>query len=137
MKLIINDTPTKNGEQESYVQLPTEIMKNGFGTDGKPDRVESLPEQFKKQGYLYTLIKRNEFKALYSQESLISGVLTGYELFYIRLREREKAGKMTGEWYERFPHNEAFGDWAKTLLTKDEKAAIERYNQMTKPGKRG
>ena len=99
----------KNGEQESFV---------------------SLPEQLKYNGFLYTLVKRDENKALYRQESLQSGVKVGYELFYIKLRERERAGKKAGEWYERFPNKDSFGRWAWALLTKDEDKAIERFKQL-------
>lgn len=102
----------ENGEQESYALLPVQLKYNGF---------------------LYTLVRRDESKALYRQESLQSGVKVGYELFYIKLRERGKAGKKTGEWYERFPNKDSFGKWAWALITKDEDKAIERFNQLPNP----
>ena len=114
------------------------IINSGLSlvAEGEQGRIVSLPEQLKYNGFLYTLVKRDESKALYRQESLQSGVKVGYELFYIKLRERESAGLKTGEWYERFPNKDSFGRWAWALITKDEDKAIERFNQLSNPKKK-
>lgn len=104
----------ENGEQESYIPLPKEKMLNGF---------------------LYTLVERNEYKAIYAQSYRNSSYPIAHEVFYIKKDYRKLNPRTTGKvLMEIFPGNSHFGKWAWSI-TRDRAKALERYNSMTKPTK--
>lgn len=110
MKLTENNNPLKNGEQESYVQLAEEIVKNGF---------------------LYTLIERCEWKAIYAQSYRHSpDYPVAHEIFYVVLRRRSPFKKAKNRvLMEAFPANTDFGKIAWSI-TRDRVKALERYHKM-------
>jgi hypothetical protein len=107
-----NNNRHENGEQESYIPLAKEVIKNGF---------------------LYTLIERNEYKAIYAQSYRNSSYPIAHEVFYIKKDYRKLNPRTTEKvLMELFPSNSNFGKWSWSI-TRDRAKAMERYNSMTKP----
>jgi hypothetical protein len=107
-----NDNRHENGEQESYIPLPEEKILHSF---------------------LYTLLARDEHKAIYTQRyKNCPGIVVAHEIFYIK-KEYRKPYKGAAEkvLMEVFPSNSEFGRWSWSI-TRDEAKAMERYNKMTK-----
>ncbi|WP_017731266.1 hypothetical protein [Nafulsella turpanensis] len=107
----------ENGEQESYIPLAKEIIRNSF---------------------LYTLIARDETKALYAQSyKNFASYVIAHEVFYVK-KEYRKLNPRTTEkvLMEVFPGNSDFGRWAWSI-TRDRDKALERFNGMTKPKEDG
>lgn len=90
--------------------------------------VQALPETIFKNGFLYTLVKRNEYKALYAQGTV------AHELFLIKVRT--KKDPETGERivFEAFPGNNEFGSmggaWS---ISPNREKALKRYEDLRPP----
>lgn len=88
----------------------------------------SLPQNLRKNGFDYVLIKRGQKSCIYKQ--MVEGKTIAYEVFIIRI----VPGRfINGNWIderEKFPHNEAFGYTAWTCNTW-ERARI-RFNNFEK-----
>jgi hypothetical protein len=91
-----------------------------------------LPEDLRKNGFNYKLIKRTKDKFIYSQYSG-AGSIIGYEVFYNRIKPWRMLKEMWAkkrndktdysdlhEWYETFPGNEEFGKRAWNYKTLDQ-----------------
>ena len=108
--------------------IQQELIKNYSELD-----LEKLPEQLRKCGFDYKLIKRENDKCIYSQSE--SGRIVAYEVFktkIIKCRERmielnKRSGrsldKIYPEFKESFPNDEEFGKRAHSYSTL-EKALI-------------
>ena len=115
-------------------------------TANKEDKVQfkgidKLPQTKSKNGFLYTLIKRNAKAAIYSQvnEKFPEDKSVGYEVFLITLTKpcaiMQKNGSKKGMWYhypetEKFPGNEDFGKFAWSYSYKN--AAMDKYKEISK-----
>jgi hypothetical protein len=110
MKITENDSLTKIEEQESYVPLAKEIIKNGF---------------------LYTLVDRCEWKAIYAQcYKGAPGYPIAHEIFYVIKKFRKANPRSeTKRWAEAFPADTDFGKIAWSI-TRDRAKALDRYNRM-------
>lgn len=70
--------------------------------------MEKLSTRISKNGFLYTLIKRTETKAMYEQRTK-DGLLISHEVFKVKvIKEGEVFGTVQPE-HEKFPSNEDFG----------------------------
>jgi hypothetical protein len=91
--------------------------------------IKKLPENIRKNGFDYRLVKRNDERAIYSQHAGL-GQIISYEVFKIKLGDQHKAkerwAKLKNEpfnpddyekSYEKFPTNEDFGKTAWTYPT--------------------
>lgn len=80
--------------------------------------MEPLAQKIRKNGYNYTQVQRGNRSCIYRQE--VSTKVCYFEVFLIRFKpERILKGKKL-EARERFPHDEAFGDWAWSIRNYDE-----------------
>ena len=98
--------------------------------------MERLPEKLKKNGLDYKLVKRNDFKAMYTQ--MEGGHITGYEVFRINV-QLASSGKIAGKVIDRahkelFPCNEAFGSTAWSYMKREN--ADDCYNGLEEIKKR-
>lgn len=91
--------------------------------------IRKLPEEIRKNGYLYRQVKRTITKFLYSQH-LPDGSIVAYEVFFNRLgdlrrakqrwatlQHRESNPEDHEQFYESFPSDEDFGRRAWTYPT--------------------
>ena len=97
-----------------------------------------LPEELRKNGFDYELIKRNDNKCLYSQNK--GARIIAYELFKTKLNKtssKAKLAELSGrildisnmpEFYESFPSNEEFGKRAWTISNLN--LALERFQNL-------
>ncbi len=101
---------------------------------------EKLPQSKLKNGYIYTLVTRNDKAAIYSMknEKFPEDISIGYEVFKISVGKAyslvQKHGKVKGKVYsypaaEKFCGNEDFGKTAWAYTTKD--AAMKRFTELT------
>ena len=106
----------------------------------KKEKVQSLKQEYKKNGYLYTLIKRNDKAALYEQRNIKfpEDTSIGYEVFSIKISPAcvliGKSGPTKGKEYcyptsEKFPGNEDFGKNAWFLKSK--KLANQKFKEIS------
>lgn len=97
--------------------------------------LQKLPEKIQKNGYFYTLVKRDQNKAIYKSN-------TGfYEVFVVRIQQPGEAQiantRVIYEHKELFPHDEGFGEYAWCYSKGDpirrlsaEQLAEECYNNI-------
>jgi hypothetical protein len=101
---------------------------------------EKLPQSKLKNGYIYTLVTRNDKAAIYSMknEKFPEDVSIGYEVFKISVGKAyslvQKHGNKKGQVYnypaaEKFASNEDGGKTLWTYTTKD--AAMKRFAELT------
>lgn len=86
--------------------------------------MKKLDKVIRKNGFVYELMKRNKYVAIYKQED------TGYEVFLIRVG---KAENIKGREYperEVFPFNEDFGEFAWSYRKYEQ--ALEKYKYLNK-----
>jgi len=84
--------------------------------------MRTLEKEIKTNGTLYSLVKRESWKAMYRAES------GQYEVFKIKIMpETEIFGKIIPE-REKFPGNEDFGKFAWCLSSREK--AEEIYNNL-------
>lgn len=92
------------------------------------ENMKKLSNVVNKNGFVYNLIKRNDFKAIYSQHT-IDGKLIGHEVFRIQIgKEAELFGKLIPE-REKFPADNDFGVTAWSIGADLDKA-MERYEGL-------
>ena len=119
--------------------MPLIITKDKTSINTGP--VDVLPKTKSKNGYLYTLEKRNKKAAIYSMinEKYPDESWKAFEVFEIRVSKPctilQKSGTKAGMWYqypstEKFPGNEAFGKsaWAFNNL----ESATKKYKEISK-----
>lgn len=88
--------------------------------------MEPLPLNLHKNTYDYTQLFRGTKSCMYEQRD--SGPVVYFEVFLIRIKpERIIKGKKIPA-KERFPHNEAFGDWAWSFRNYEE--ALWRFKEL-------
>jgi len=92
---------------------------------------EKLPEQIRKHGNDYKLVKRNDKAAMYAQYTN-EGLHIGYEVFIVKVNPSFTFPNGTvNPAKEAFPYDEAFGNWAWCYMPKNEAEALERYDEIT------
>jgi len=80
-----------------------------------------------KNGFLYTQHARGRIAFIYAQR--VSDTTTNYEVFRIKIApEKYLPGGKIIPARERFPNNEAFGQWAWTYPTLER--AMKRFNEL-------
>ena len=91
--------------------------------------MELLKETYNKNGTFYTLVKRNNKAAIYSQKDS-DGLLIGYEVFEVKIQPSFifPGTSTVNPEKERFPGNEDFGKFAWSYCT--ETKALEKYNEI-------
>lgn len=116
--------------------MPVIITKDKNAKNlGEMDR---LPETKSKNGYMYTLVERNDVAAIYEQLDPEVSQVVGYEVFKVTTVKpstiMQKNGKNAGMFYqypetEKFPGNEDFGKiaWAYNTLP----FATKKYEELT------
>ena len=108
--------------------MPVIITKGKNTTNTGP--VDVLPKTKSKNGYAYTMVKRNAKAAMYSMtnEKYPEDWSTGYEVFKVTVSNPctilQKSGTKKGMWYqypttEKFPGNEDFGKNAWAFMKKE------------------
>jgi len=103
--------------------------------------MDKLPQTKSKNGYAYTLLKRNKKAAIYSMvnEKFPEDTRVSYEVFSVTISKPctilQKSGAKKGMWYqypmmEKFPGNEDFGKtaWAYNTIESSEK----KYKELSK-----
>ena len=102
--------------------------------------MDKLPQTKSKNGYAYTLIKRNSKAAMYSlvNEKFPEDTTVSYEVFKVTVSNpatiMQKSGAKKGMFYqypktEKFPGNEDFGNIAWSYMTKAK--AEEKYKEIS------
>ena len=93
-------------------------------TNANPNKLEKV---FKKNKQTYTQVKRGKKAVIYKQKNEF-GVDVGYEVFMIKI---QKAFGFVVNHYparEKIPGNEAFGNWAWSVISLDK--AEEYFNMI-------
>jgi len=117
--------------------MPVIITKNKNETNNGP--VDKLPETKSKNGFMYTLVERNDKAAIYEQFDPESAMVVGYEVFEVVVTKpsciQQKSGVKAGMWYqypatEKFPGNEDFGKMAWAYMTLE--GATKKYEELSK-----
>lgn len=97
----------------------------------KDENVKRLPLEIKRRGATYILVKRGLKSLIYART--VPGQDTTYEVFEIRIR---KASTIKGKPIpsgEIFPHDEAFGLWAKAPWTLED--AMKYFEKIERTGR--
>lgn len=90
--------------------------------------MKELPTRIEKKGFVYEQIKRNDFKAIYSQSNKM-GNLIGHEVFYIgKAKESEAFGVMFPA-REVYPCDNDFGVTAWSLGINPDRA-MRKYEGL-------
>lgn len=90
--------------------------------------MELLPNEIKKNGFIYRLLKRGDRAMLYEQYCLDAEKVVAWEVFKRKIDQpKEIFGIQLGE-REIFPGNEDFGKWAWALSIYER--AIELYEKI-------
>lgn len=74
--------------------------------------VKPLPQEQKKNGLLYTLVKKGVKAAIYKVTSPDTGRVVAYETFKIKITPARAVFGVDYPAFETFPGNEVFGTWA-------------------------
>ncbi len=91
--------------------------------------MKTLPLKLRKSGHDYTQVLRGEKCCIYEQ--CFQGKKISWEVFKIKItRERELNGTVI-EASERFPNNEAFGNWAWAITSWER--ALEKHHELMNP----
>lgn len=106
-----------------------------FNKNNKNNKnMKRLNDKIKYKSFIYNKIKRNNFKAIYSQHNIdvdgneIKDHIVAYEVFRISTL---KAGELFGSYYperEKFPSDTAFGVTAWSYKTLE--SAEKKYNEI-------
>jgi hypothetical protein len=86
------------------------------------NEIVRLPETMHRRGAVYCNVRRGEKTLMYTRVS--RGLINSYEVFKIKIRKPTTIKGIALSASETFPHDEAFGKWAKCLTS------IERANQV-------
>ena len=90
--------------------------------------MQKLQDVFRKKGFTYTMIDREEKKAIYSQHDEY-GKLIGHEIFFVQItKESEAFGTVFPE-RERYPTDNDFGVTAWSV-GRDLGKAMQKYNAL-------
>lgn len=74
--------------------------------------VKPLPQEQKKNGLLYTLVKKGVKAAIYKVTSPETGLVVAYETIKLKITPAREVFGVPYPAFETFPGNEAFGTWA-------------------------
>lgn len=92
--------------------------------------IKPLPQEVKKNGLLYTLVKKGAKAAIYKVTSPDTGLVTAYETFKIKITAARAVFGVPYPAFETFPGNEVFGIWAWCFgCGGDEAKALETAEQ--------
>ena len=91
--------------------------------------MKELPERLRKNGFEYTLVKRNKNYCIYMQH------FVRYEVFKRRFRNSRKVVNVELPGKEVFPHNEAFGNNAWSCWSLE--SANRKYNKFNEKHQKG
>ena len=90
--------------------------------------MELLPNEIKKNGFIYRLLKRGEKAMLYEQYCIDAEKVVAWEVFKRKIDQpKEIFGIQLGE-REIFPGNEDFGKWA--WAPSNYERALEIYDRI-------
>jgi len=90
--------------------------------------MDLLPEEIRKNTYLYKFYKRGEKAMMYEQIEPSTGDTVGYEIFKRKIDKPKVVFGIQLNEREIFPGNEDFGKWAWSIT--DEDRALERFNSI-------
>jgi len=88
--------------------------------------MDLLPEEIRKNTYLYKFYKRGERAMMYEQIEPSTGQTVGFEIFKRKIDKPKVVFGIQLNEREIFPGNEDFGKWAWSIT--DEGRALERFN---------
>jgi hypothetical protein len=88
--------------------------------------MDLLPEEIRKNTYLYKFYKRGERTMMYEQIEPSTGQTVGFEIFKRKIDKPKVVFGIQLNEREIFPGNEDFGKWAWSIT--DEGRALERFN---------
>jgi len=88
--------------------------------------MDLLPEEIRKNTYLYKFYKRGERAMMYEQIEPSTGQTVGFEIFKRKIDKPKVVFGIQLNEREIFPGNEDFGKWAWSIT--DEVRALERFN---------
>lgn len=88
--------------------------------------MDLLPEEIRKNTYLYKFYKRGERAMMYEQIEPSTGQTVGFEIFKRKIDKPKVVFGIQLKEREIFPGNEDFGKWAWSIT--DEGRALERFN---------
>jgi hypothetical protein len=96
--------------------------------------MKTIPETYKKGGYSYRLIERNDHAAIYEQARTDSGAVVAYETMAIQRMEKDTTlpgGIFRERGSEFLPSSTQWGQrgWTNTTMAK----ARERFTKCTPP----
>ncbi len=100
--------------------------------------MRTLPLEFKRKGFEYKQVDRNNKAAIYSQS--LSDKILAYEVFKVKILPAYNLGGVSFEKSEPFPFDEAFGLWAWSIKVFNDNVqkALDRanikFNQLTNAG---
>ena len=89
------------------------------------ETISRIPETIFRRGARYNLLKRGVKTLMYERVS--NGITISIEVFQIKIRKSVEVKGQYIQASERFPHDEAFGNWAKCLKTL--KMANKRFDE--------
>lgn len=87
-----------------------------------------LPQKLRKNGFTCIQVLRGNRSCIYEQ--MVWEDVIYYEVFLIQVKPKRKVNGIWLEAREKFPHNEAFGNWAWTTRTHQE--AYQKFLELEK-----
>jgi hypothetical protein len=117
--------------------MPVIITKSKDEVNEGP--IEKLPKTKNKNGFDYTMVKRNRKAVIYVQVNPEFPNVKGFEVSLISLTKpcaiQQKNGSKAGMWYqyprtEKFPGNEDFGKTAWSYCTLEQ--AEKKFEELSK-----
>lgn len=94
-------------------------------------RHERLPLELRRRGATYVLVKRGRKSLIYART--VPGQDTTYEVFEIRIRKPSTIKGKPIPSSEVFPHDEAFGKWAKAPWSLED--AMKYFEKIENTGR--
>jgi len=95
--------------------------------------MKTLPQKLRKSGHDYVQVQRGRKACIYEQR--FHGKLISHEVFLIRISPEREIKGTTIEARERFPHDEAFGYWAWSIVQLDR--ALKKFNELEESSRAG
>ena len=90
--------------------------------------MDLLPEEIRKNTYLYKFYKRGEKAMMYEQIEPDSGITVAYEVFKRKIDKPKVVFGIQLNEREIFPGNEDFGKWAWAIA--DEQRALQKFDDL-------
>ena len=90
--------------------------------------MELLPEQIKRNGFIYDLEKRGNKTLMYKQTDAEADFVCAYEVFKIKVDQPKVIFGISLPEREVFPGNEDFGKWAWAISSKER--AYEKFEYL-------